>query len=102
MLALSTAAARVRPPALGPGAEHPAALRHGNEGLYGAVDVLPGVGRRKLNANAGFSFGHNRVAEADDVDTLLQKLLGHFSGEPCIADHDGHDGVESRFDLKPQ
>ena len=52
----------------------------------------------ELHAYAGFAFGHDRVAETDDVHPLIQHIAGHLGCQPGVADHDGHDGVVARPD----
>ena len=50
--------------------------------LDGSVDFLVGVRSRDLHPDSGFTFGHDGITEADDVDAFLQQTVGHFQ---CIS-----------------
>jgi hypothetical protein len=56
------------------------------------VDVLGGVGRGDLDAEAGVAFGDDGVAEADDEDAQFEEALAHGDRLGGVVDDDGADG----------
>lgn len=58
------------------------------------VDVLIFMASRNLDTNASLSLWDNREREADDVDTTCQHCVGKLSGNTCVTNHDGTDGMD--------
>ena len=52
-------------------------LSNSNEGSDGLVDLLRSVGSRELDTDASEAFRNHWVAEADNVDVVLQHLVSH-------------------------
>ena len=65
--------------------------------LYGAIDVGGRVCRRELDADARFAFGHDRIEETNDVESLAEELGGHALCERRVTEHDGNDGMNALF-----
>src|SRR5882762_7881938 len=65
----------------------------GRERCDGAVQLLPGESRRHLCADARLSLGYDLERKANDIDTALQKLIGHAAGQGGVAQHHWNDGV---------
>ena len=70
------------------------------KGLDREIQVLPGMGRRDLGADARPALGDHGVEEADGEDPLLEKAGGHLLGQHGVAQHDGHDGVIAVVELE--
>lgn len=51
------------------------------------------MSRGKLGSDTGLVHGHNRVAEADDVDAFVHQSLGHCSSFLGVADHNWCNGT---------
>lgn len=53
----------------------------------------------RAHANGMRGCAYHRIAEADDVNLSFQHLLGELTGQPCVAEHHGTDGVIITEDL---
>src|SRR5439155_26152423 len=51
---------------------------------------------------AGFSLGHDGIAEADHIHAFLQQTVCHPHGQRRVAEHDRHDRVRAGPDLEAE
>ena len=63
------------------------------ERLDAATDLVLGVRRRQLHADARRAAGHHREAERRHVHAALLQRVGDARRERGVAEHDGHDRV---------
>src|SRR5919199_2933239 len=91
-IASRRAAARVS------GGEKATPFAHARERIDRAIDVLARVRRGELHANSRLTLRHDRVAEADDVDALVEEIARHLVRHPRVADHDRDDRMLTGLD----
>src|SRR4051812_47475348 len=81
--------------------DDPQLLTHLREGAGCTVELFGGVRRRYLDADAGLSLRHHRIAETDHIDTALEQLIGHPTRQGRVAEHHRQDWVLSGLELEP-
>src|SRR5436190_15591815 len=55
-----------------------------------------------LSADPCFTLRHNRVGEPSHVNSLGEHRIGNLSGKGSLAEHDGHDRVRARQNIKTE
>ena len=64
-----------------------------DEGIDSTVDLVESVGSTHLSTNTGLAVRDDGVAEANDVNTSFEHLVGELAGKSGITEHDRADGV---------
>ncbi len=67
----------------------------------GVIEVMAFVEGGELYPDAGLSFGHHRIVEADHIDTFFQQPLGETLGQGRIVQHEGTMGCSPGLMSKP-
>src|SRR5690625_3067302 len=64
------------------------------------LQMFARVGSGNLGANACLALWNHRIEKADDVNAFVQQLVGHLLGQRGVVQHDGHNGMLARQNLK--
>src|SRR5262249_14126380 len=78
--------------------DHAQFLANLGKRLNRPIQLLRRVRGRKLYTDARLALRDDGEAEADDVDAMLQQLVGHLAGQSGVADHDRQDRVVAGLD----
>ncbi len=58
------------------------------------------MGGGELHPDAGLTLGYHRVVEPDHVNALGQQFFGELLRKRCLVEHDGHNRMLARLDVK--